>query len=66
MEASILHHFHLASSSDSQAMCHFLCRVRMQLGNELFIIIRLCTYVDICIVSRSYGVGGVWWVTLES
>lgn len=38
----------------------------MQLGDELFIIIRLCAYVDTCIVSRSYGVGGGWWVTLES
>lgn len=32
----------------------FLCRGCTQLGNELFII-RLCTYVEICIVSRSYG-----------
>lgn len=38
----------------------------MQLGDELFIIIRLCAYVDTCIVSISYGVGGGWWVALES
>lgn len=41
----------------------FLCRGCTQLGNELFII-RLCTYVEICIVSRSYGT--VSWQRLVS